>query len=498
MATSHTSPKGRYTTGLPSFIETAEHAPQNVTSSQVGPARGPPDSRLKPQIERDQHQPIVHNSTRDSEIQSPQSYSNRREAALLADSLLPYQRPLPAKNSNDVAARLILIDPGTSSSSDHLSSILEDSQTERSSSTNSGSDRYEAGKSNVAASQSPREVRRVVSSESPESKSHDKQAWSTASQRYHTSTRDTTTPDTKNAAQRNGSRAPDVPRRNPERAGFSSPKDIIFRNNVHSSHAAPSVKEIRSTPRYDGMDLRAPRIDPPPIAFEEQEAIKTRSILSKSHVRSIDQPPDVRYENVEGVQLDTQPAAPQKQKGMSLPEIEARDVRQLPDQHDGRESRQSAGSNNTYQESFFRGSPLLSGANRQINSHTIPPRTTDEFHQSASIDMDSQIDNDMQSELLPKPPQVPLDDGVGSVTKSQPIHASHVARHSQSRTRTSFDAPATIPEDSREDLLEMADDKGEDLAEPPPIAMGKEFEERDSKMTRGIQTTKSLLSKMLR
>lgn len=499
MATSHASPKSRYTTGLPSFIEVAEHVPQNVASTDFEPTKNPHDLRLKPHTERNQQRTNVHNLSRDNSTQNVQSHSNPKQAVLLADSLLPYQRPLPANQTKDLAARLILIDPETSSSSDHSLSLTGDSLTERSSSSNSGSDGYEIKKTKSTTVHPFRDTHPINSSANTQFKQYDKQNLRTPPPRYRVDTRDTPASNVQTPVPNNDLKSPAVPARNPERAGFSSPSDIIFKNSVSPRHAIPSVHDSRSTPIYNDSELRISRMQLPSVPFD-REIAEGESTTSKRQPRSASPPPHVHYENVEGVELDTKPtAAPERKNGLTIPELEARDIRQIPAaQYDDKNSAPAGTSDSANQESFFRGSPLLSGANRHINAHTVPPRATDDSQGFASSNVNPQVDIARQSELLPKPPQAPADDDVGAVRKSRPMHASHVARHSQSsNTRASFDAPTTIPEDSREDLLDIANDKEEESAEPPPIAMGKEFEEQESRMSRGIQTAKSLLSKML-
>lgn len=193
--------------------------------------------------------------------------------------------------------------------------------------------------------------------------------------------------------------------------------------------------------------------------------------LERQHLQRSSSMSNVHYEKVEGVTMDTQPCdASERQTGLSIPEIEARDVRQIPD-HDS----SSEDDDNVYQSISRRPHyacppPPICAPLTSVRS--VSPRPPTEGHDHVFIDRYSRAAEDK-----PPPSQAHL-------VRHRPSKITEISSESESDTR-----PESAPRN---------DDSYEGGAEPPTVRRSKAFEELDDRMTSRTSKAKKLMRNILK
>lgn len=444
----------------------------------------------------------------DYESRSPLSGPNSREAVLLTDSVLPYRRLLRENEAKNIAAQLALLEQETSSGSDRASSHTLNSRSDTSRSSDPTSPDEPRVKKN--------EVTPVDSSDS--SMFNDSSDASTPQRKNKNYSRNLHLKhDAIHSPNRASSRAksstpteqpqaPAIPARNPNRPATPSRNEPQLHAKRQSDEIHPPVSPPPRTPKRGRPELETlRRLIPPPLP-SHHVGLRPKPVISSEHSEtsssSDERPRTPKFEKVEGITLDTQPiAAKQAQTGLSIPEVEAKDVRNIPsptpdDEFGGADSEAEY---EALTANFAKAPRIVQVGTRKDRGRASPP--SNKSQQDPLTGDDPRAEKDVMSRpLVASERNFPPVQETPEQIVEQPAPSQN-AKHSRRGRSSSFrdpSIPTPIPEVSREDLLDAkdSDSDDEDSAAPPPIALTADPEHKrgDPPIARGLQAAKSMIS----
>lgn len=235
----------------------------------------------------------------------------------------------------------------------------------------------------------------------------------------------------------------------------------------------PSRTELEKSAPED--DLPRPRA--PSLPGQRQPTKKNEYKIPKRRAASAWRPPSVWYENVEGVTLSTRPRSSKESRtGLSIPEIEARDIQDIQDIPRGRSHPNDQDCEFAENGHHFARSPPPIGA-RNSYIRDISPKPVANGQDHTFLDNYSRAADDEMANQRCEPPRV-----------KRPA-----AEHSGAQA---IDAPEPIEEQPHQEHEEDFSDHGG--AEPPDIARSRALEEQDAQMKSKTEQIKSLLGGMLK
>lgn len=356
----------RYQTVLPSLVDAANIPSQESSAERANHTFQLQDPQTRSRIEKDERLPpnLDDHIVRNSDVL--RHGSDRKQAAQIADSQLPYQRLLRERDyAKQIAAQLEFSDQATASSRGQNSSETDRPATESSDSSNPSQHGPGIKRTDGFGDQ------RVNSSfqSGPPSGSSALHNHTEVMERLHPqlgtertpyATRNTPKariviiePELENEGTPSSVlQAPDPLPAQVKNVGVNAqtinpstmPKDQAPQKPTHSDKPQPDLKvPIHGQPRLPGSPPQTPApkqerkqfdqlrsLIPPPLPLRHTGRSDVfKRAASPAEKPSTAEPPE--YEYVEGVTLDTQPvAAKEKATGLPLPLIEARDIRDIP------------------------------------------------------------------------------------------------------------------------------------------------------------------------
>lgn len=450
-STSPRSPKNRYGTPLPWAVSYPEESLRRNRPKEISPSREVKQHVL-PASPQPQYNVQVPQARRSFETVRSAG-SNGGQAVVDTDAWLPYSRPSGVSDLDRMRAELELLEQ------------QETPSTERSS-PSTVRPATDSSKSSDPPNGSPNKLVEQSSPSASKWNLAEPQTWPL----------------------QNRTSPPQVPARNPHRMTLQSSKPQENTRRVRrQSHSPPQEGlQPRRTNDRNASQLQQPvpnysRPWSPEFNLPKRPATSTSrardladtlsSLTARPAPRAKSRPPkppsvhSVQYETVEGINLKTRPkSAKDNRNGLSIPEIEARDIRNIADRTP--ESFDDDMEYITRPRHYARSPPPIGAAPDYVRS--ISPRPVVDGEDHVFFDNYSRAADD---ELPDQRAEIP-------------------ARYRRSIVAPFTKAMTPQPEEDEESL--------EGGAEPPEIARTRAFDAQDEEMNSRTHQAKSLISGMLK
>ena len=276
----------------------------------------------------------------------------------------------------------------------------------------------------------------------------------------------------------------------------------------------PSPEEVPTSFR---VELPPTYMRPAPrqrsLSYQRAPAGPKKGEVDKTRSQSAWRPPSVWYENVEGVTLATAPKDAEEMKsGLSLPEIEARDIRGIPPR--GRKKRHEEERPSEFEgqgDHYARSPPPIGSSDGGVRS--ISPRPVTEAQTHTFVDNYSRaVPNNVAEQRADlsdtvngkwgDPARDSKDDAffewytkAASDEMPNQRFEPRQPRHSMQAATRPVLPPETISERSEPQYNDSSDEGG---AEPPDVARQRRMEEQEAEMKSRTDQVKSLLGGMMK
>lgn len=252
------------------------------------------------------------------------------------------------------------------------------------------------------------------------------------------------------------------------------------RASVVPPNSIPSSPAARTHEKAHDRNERLHRIWQDPTPMTERAALSTKR---QTRDFSAWRPPSVWYENVDGVILSTRPkSAKESRSGLSIPEIEARDIRRIPHSASDIKRQPELDFHCEFadrERAYAPPPPAIGGSANRVRS--IVPRPVTEPEDHVFLDNYSRAADDEMVNQRANPPRT---------------------RRSESFNRTKVSVPEVIRENPIAESETSADADVEstdsDAAIPPDVARSRWLYEQDVQMTSRKEQVKTLLGSMMK